>query len=84
VHHVSRIPYRTESSAVSAPDARNLAIALEVRARHGVTLDGTCLHCLPPGTPWPCPAFSVAARIVHQLADERFPPPVHPDWLDDD
>ena len=68
---------------MTAPDARNLALALEVRNRHGVTLDGTCRHCLPPRTPWPCPPFQVATSVIDKIAAERFPAPaVHPDWLD--
>ncbi len=65
------------------PDARNFAIAVQIRDRHGVTLNGTCQHCLPPATPWPCPPFQVAVAVLEQLAAERFPSaPVHPDWLD--
>jgi hypothetical protein len=63
--------------------ARTLALALEARNRHGVTMAGTCLHCLPPGTGWPCLPFQLAAATVDQLAAGDFPPAaVHPEWLD--
>lgn len=60
-------------------DRRTVALAMQNRDRHGVTLDGTCLHCLPPGTRWPCAPFQLAAATVELLA---MPAPVHSDWLD--
>jgi hypothetical protein len=63
------------------PDARALAIALQVRERHAVTPSITCRHCLPPGTPWPCLPFQRAEATIEQLGATSHPPaPVHPDW----
>jgi hypothetical protein len=60
-------------------DQRTVALAMEARERHGVTIDGTCHHCLPPGTPWPCLPFQLAAATIEQLATPA--PTAHPDWL---
>lgn len=44
-----------------------LDAALTARALHGVQVNGTCGHCLPAGTPWPCPAFQRVQAIVDGL-----------------
>lgn len=59
-------------------EARTVTLAMEARDRHGVTLQGTCQHCLPPATAWPCLPFQLAAATLDKLAT---PAPVHPGWL---
>ncbi len=61
-------------------EQRTVELALQARIRHGVTLDGTCLHCLPPGTRWPCLPFQLAEATIERLATPA--PPIHPGWFD--
>jgi hypothetical protein len=71
------MPRRSESPVEHRGERRvTLAVALQIRDRHGVTLDGTCISCLPLGTAWPCLPFQRAALAAGE------PPPVHPDWAD--
>lgn len=57
----------------SFTEERALELALVSRSLHGVTLDSTCLHCLP-GTRWPCVFFERAQRMIRLFAaDERAP-----------
>jgi hypothetical protein len=60
-------------------DPLTLAIALQNRDRHGVTLDGTCISCLPPGTAWPCLPFQLAVAAAEQ-ASGKPRQPIHPRW----
>lgn len=59
-------------------DRRTVALAMQNRDRHGVTLDGMCLHCLPPGTRWPCLPYQLASAVIERLATHA----PHPDWLE--
>lgn len=63
-------------------DPLTLAVALQARDRHAVTLSITCRFCLPPGTRWPCQPWRTADAIVARLGAIAPPPPIHPDWLD--
>lgn len=54
----------------SFTDERALELALVSRSRHGVDLDGTCLHCVP-GTRWPCGSFERAQRVIRLAIAEE-------------
>ena len=65
-------------------DPRTFALALEARARHRATPEGTCAHCLPFDTPWPCLPLQLTQATLQKLGADFPAPPVHPDWLNGD
>jgi hypothetical protein len=49
--------------------ALTLDIAIRVRDRHGVQLNGVCGHC--PNTVWPCQAFVLSHSVILRLTQPK-------------